>query len=69
MKKKVQNLVFVTPYTNKQGEQKKHYTVIGKCFTSPEGYQSLKFEFLPLNINEGFINILDIKEFKQEEQF
>lgn len=67
--KKVQNLVFAEKYTTKTGEEKKKYTNIGKVFTNEEGYQSVKIEFMPLDLNKGFINIMDQKEFKPEEQF
>lgn len=69
----VKNIVHVENFTTKSGEEKKNYTVIGTCFETEMTNtqtgeiftsQSLKFDFLPTDLNKGFIQIMERKEKK-----
>lgn len=60
--KKVQNIVFACSetYTDREGNRKRTFTTIGTAFTDDHGRVSLKFDFIPVDFNKGFINLMDL---------
>jgi hypothetical protein len=63
----IKNIVFQTVYETKNGEKKRQNTKIGTCFVKTinknngETFEetSLKFDFLPVDFQKGFIKIMD----------
>lgn len=54
-------------YTNAQGEKKKRYHTVGKCFTDDQGRQSIKLEVIPGPGWSGWLSLYPVakKEFQQ----
>lgn len=58
----IKNIVAITwSYTNKQGEEKKQYTTIGKLIEKEDGKMSVKLDTIPTNW-DWWANVYDKKE-------
>ena len=52
-------------YTNSNGEKKKRYLTVGKCFTDPEGRQSIKIDAIPGPGGSGWLSLYPAKDREQ----
>jgi len=61
--KKIQDLVFATKktYQDKEGKDRRTYTKIGTVWTNEEGKQSIILDFIPADLQSGYLNIQDVK--------
>lgn len=61
---KVEDIVFTSKdkYTGSDDKQYPRYTTIGAVFTDDEGRQSIKLEFIPTDIQSGYMNIFEKKK-------
>lgn len=74
--KPTHNLVFSEKYENKDGEEKRRYTTVGKLFRREDGSVTIKLETLPISPQfNGWLSVYKIeprdsgeKEYQQQQQ-
>ena len=63
----IKNIVHVTKFTNKLGEEKKSYQTVGKLFIYPDGGMTIKMEYTPVGGN-GNYSVYDPKTKEVEKE-
>jgi len=48
-------------YTNREGEKKKRYLTVGKCFTDEQGRQSIKLDAIPGPGWSGWLSLYPVE--------
>ena len=66
--RKIKKLVAVTgKYTDKQGQEKNQYMTCGALFKREDNSICIKLDALPLGDFNGWINVYDIEENRQQQ--
>jgi len=63
MSKPTHDVVATTGEYQSQGETKKRYVTIGKCFTDDQGRQSIKLDSIPVGPGwSGWVSLYPVRE-------